>query len=75
MLYEVITEAAAAGRFSIYAVERVEEAMELLTGQPAGHRDADGIYPPESVNGRVQTRLAEWIGLRQYYAGQLVKEG
>ena len=41
----------------MYPVQTVDEGIELLTGVPAGERDADGNYPAESVNGRVQARL------------------
>ena len=54
-----IVDAAAAGTFSIYGVNRIEEVLELLTGIPAGERDAEGRYPENSLYGRVARRLAE----------------
>ncbi len=54
-----IVEAADAGKFHIWPVEHVEQGLELLTGIPAGTRDADGAYPGESVFGRVLATLAE----------------
>lgn len=44
------------GRFHIYPVESVDEAVALMLGRPAGIRE-DGRFPPESVNGLVETRL------------------
>ncbi len=35
----------------------MDEGIALLTGVPAGERDADGRYPPDSVNGRVDHKL------------------
>jgi len=70
MLDEVLVEAAQKGLFHVWAVDHVEQALELFTGLPAGVPDATGVYPPQSVNGRVQARLAEWVALRQRYAGQ-----
>jgi len=70
MLKETLVEAAEKGLFRVWAVDHVEQALELLTGLPAGVPDAAGAYPPGSVNGRVQARLAEWVALRQRYAGQ-----
>jgi hypothetical protein len=32
--------------------------LELLLGAPAGIANDDGIYPPDSVFGRVAARLA-----------------
>lgn len=69
MLHQEVVEAAQAGRFGVYAVDHVEQAMELFTGLPAGTPDANGIYPEGSINHRIQFRLAEWMALRQHYAG------
>jgi lon-related putative ATP-dependent protease len=74
MLKQAVVDAARAGKFAVYAVRHVDQAMELLSGQPAGIPDADGIYPEGSINSRIQIRLAEWITLRQHYAGQELKE-
>ncbi len=54
-----VVEAVEAGSFAVYGVTTVEEALELLTGIPAGERNPDGDYPPESLYGRVAERLAE----------------
>jgi len=69
MLKNAVRKASADGRFSIYAVDHVEQALELLTGMPAGQPDANGIYPEGTVNHLVQLRLAEWITLHRHYAG------
>ena len=53
-----------AGRFHIWAVSTIEEGLEVLTGQAAGERQADGNYPPETLFGKVDaelTRLAEEV--------------
>jgi len=68
MLRSDLVDAAAAGQFHIYAVQHADEAMEILTGLAAGHRDAQGLYPAGTVNGLVQRRLLEWTALRQHYA-------
>ena len=57
VLRDEVRDAIAAGQFHIYTVERVEDAIELLTGVPAGVLDATGEYPPDSVYGRVVTTL------------------
>ena len=59
MLRREVVEAVAAGRFRVVPVESVDEAMELLTGVPAGERDEHGAFPEGSVNGRVEARLAK----------------
>jgi lon-related putative ATP-dependent protease len=70
MLRDRVIEAVKAGKFHVYAVSHVEQAMELLTGLSPGTPDKDGIYPPESINGLIQIRLAEWTSLRLQYAAQ-----
>lgn len=75
MLKTGIREATAEGTFSIYAIDHVEQALELLTGMPAGQPDANGIYPEGTVNHLVQLRLAEWIALHRHFAGALKNDG
>jgi predicted ATP-dependent protease len=58
MLRADVVEAAEKGLFRVWPVETVDEAVELLTGVPAGERGADGRYPEGSVNRRVDDRLA-----------------
>jgi len=57
MLRDDVVDAVAAGRFHVWTVRTVDEGIELLTGVPAGERGADGRYPPDSVNGRVDRKL------------------
>jgi hypothetical protein len=37
----------------------VDEAIELLTGIPAGERDVEGNFPEGSMNQLVEARLVE----------------
>jgi lon-related putative ATP-dependent protease len=57
MLHHDVVAAVAAGQFQIYAVETIDQGIELLTGVPAGERDAAGEFPAGSVNQRVEARL------------------
>lgn len=59
MLKEEVVEAAASGRFHVYAASTVDEAMEVLTGTPAGVLQPDGTYPAATINAAVMKRLAE----------------
>jgi predicted ATP-dependent protease len=70
MLRGDVVEAAAAGRFHVYAVETVDEALELLTGLPAGEPDAEGVYPEGTVNRRVADRLTELFELKRKLAAE-----
>ncbi|MEJ2217124.1 MAG: ATP-binding protein [Gemmatimonadota bacterium] len=69
MLRGDVREAVEADRFHVYAVSTVDEGIALLTGMEAGEPDADGQYPPDSVNGRVARRLAELAEQRRRFAG------
>ncbi|MGB3936695.1 MAG: hypothetical protein WBL29_13400 [Burkholderiales bacterium] len=59
MLREDVVQAAADGLFRVHAVATVDEAAELLTGMPAGERDALGAFPAGSFNLKVEQRLLE----------------
>ncbi len=60
MLRAEVVDACAAGQFHVYAVGRVSEALELLTGVPAGTLDEDGQYGEETILGRAMERAAEY---------------
>lgn len=59
MLDERVLQAVRAGRFHVYAVRQVDEALGLLLGEPAGTPDGEGRFPAGSVNARVVERLRE----------------
>ncbi|MXZ63655.1 MAG: hypothetical protein F4Y98_08740 [Chloroflexi bacterium] len=52
-----VAEAVERGEFHVWAIERIEQGIELLTGIPAGEAGEDGAYPADTVFGRVQARL------------------
>jgi predicted ATP-dependent protease len=68
MLRQDVVDAAAAGRFHIYAVETVDDALELLTGIPVGTPDINGTQPEGSLNQRVAQRLKHLAELRRKFA-------
>jgi lon-related putative ATP-dependent protease len=68
MLRGDVREAAAAGRFHVYPVAMIDQAIELLCGVPAGVRGADGEFAEGSVNQRVEARLLELARIRQALA-------
>jgi lon-related putative ATP-dependent protease len=63
MLRRDVVDAAEAGRFHIYAVETVDQALELLTGVPVGAPDVEG-----SLDQRVAQRLKHLAALRRRFA-------
>jgi predicted ATP-dependent protease len=60
MLRHDVVEACADGRFHVWAVDSVEQALELLTGTPSGTRAAGGSYPRDSVLGRAVSRARDY---------------
>jgi len=69
MLRGDVVEAVSTGRFHIWAVESVDQGIELLTGLPAGAPAEDASYPEGSFNRRVQERLAELARRRRSFVG------
>ncbi|MDD5229407.1 MAG: ATP-binding protein [Methylococcales bacterium] len=59
MLKQNVLDAVEAGLFSIYAVNTVDEALELLTGEIVGMMDMEGNYLENSLNFRAIARLKE----------------
>jgi len=57
MLKKAVIDAVRKEQFHIYAVEDVNDGIEILTGIPAGVRDEAGDFPEESINRRVEDRL------------------
>lgn len=57
MLREDVVEAIRARQFHVYAINTIDEGIEILTGVPAGAALPDGAYPPDTVNGRVNRAL------------------
>ena len=59
MLREDVLEAVTNGRFHIWPIARVEQGVELLTGNPAGSRNGSGKFEPGTVFARVDERLGD----------------
>jgi lon-related putative ATP-dependent protease len=73
MVHRRVVEAVEQGRFQIYPVETIDQGIEILSGLPAGERGADGHFPEDSFNRRVEVRLQELAELRQAF-GKTPKE-
>lgn len=59
MLRRDVVEAVEAGKFHVYPVATIDQGIEILTGVPAGERDASGKFPEGTVNQKVEARLIE----------------
>lgn len=61
MLRADILQAVEEGKFTIYAIDTVDDGIEILTGVKAGKADKNGEFEKGTVNYKVQENL------RQYY--------
>ncbi len=59
MLKDEVVEAVREKQFSIYAVSKVEEALELLLGVKSGKKLASGHYQANTIFGEVEKRVRE----------------
>ena len=60
MLKEEVVDAVAQGKFHIWAIDTIEQGIELLTGVPAGERTVDARYPKGTVNFLVDSKLRDF---------------
>ena len=65
-----VVEAVTAGRFRVYAVGMLDEALSLLSGLEAGAPDAEGHYPAGTANALVAARLEDLSTKRLSYLRQ-----
>jgi len=68
MLRPDVVETVTAGQFHVYPVETVDQAIELLTGIPAGERDETENFPEGSINQRVEARLMALAEIQRDFA-------
>jgi predicted ATP-dependent protease len=75
MLRPEVVRACAEGKFHIWAIQTIDEGIELLTGVPAGQRDESGRFPEGTVHARVEARLKELAeGIEKFAKGSGKKE-
>ncbi len=70
VLREDVIDAVTGGRFAVFAVTDVDEAVTLLTGVEAGIRDADGNFPEGTVNHGVEEQLIAYAEARKRFTRQ-----
>jgi predicted ATP-dependent protease len=74
MLRKDVVEAVEAGRFQIYPVGHVDQALALFTGLPAGERDEAGEFTAGSLNRRICERLVELSEQRRSFSNRLAQD-
>lgn len=70
MLRKDVVAAVAEGQFHIHAISHVDDALEILTGLPAGRRGLNGEFPDGTVNGNVEVRLLDFAEARRDFGRQ-----
>ena len=68
MLREDVISAVREGKFHIYAIDTVDDGIEILTGIKAGKANAKGEFPKDSVNWKVKQSLDRYYQLHARYA-------
>jgi predicted ATP-dependent protease len=63
MLGDDVISAVEQGDFSIYAVEDIDQAIEILMSLNAGNINSTGRYPRKSIHGMVLNKLANLADL------------
>ena len=58
LLDQSVQDAISNGKFHIWTVEHLADALELMLGAPAGEEEQDGSFPSETIFGRVQATLS-----------------
>jgi predicted ATP-dependent protease len=61
VLDEEVVEAVKNKQFNIYAVDNIDQGIEILTGIPAGEKDKNGKYPEGSINYLVEQKLNKYL--------------
>ena len=61
MLKQEVIDAVKKGKFHIYRVATIQEGIEILTGEKAGSPDQKGDFPPNTVYGKVQAKLKDYV--------------
>ncbi len=67
MLCKEVVNAVEQRQFNIYIFTNVDEAMEHLTGEVAGSRNAEGLFPEGSINHKIEQRLNDFALLRRHF--------
>lgn len=68
MLRRDVVAAVEQGKFHVFSVATIDEGIELLTGVAAGERGADGRFPKDTINRRVEDRLSAYADARRKFA-------
>ncbi len=75
MLREDVVAAVKEGKFSVHAVDTIDQGIEILTGIKAGVRGDDGNFEAGSINRRVEEKLRDFAERGRAFARRSGSDG
>lgn len=60
MLRDDIVQAVSDGRFHVYAIDSLKDALVILTGMPIDDKNKNGDYKKNTLFGKIVSRLVSW---------------
>lgn len=60
MLRKDVVDAVKKGKFHVWAVGTIDEGIELLTGEPAGKREKNGLFTRGSIHDKVDQKIRHY---------------
>ncbi len=70
-----VLEAVKKGKFHIWAIDNVDDGIELLMGLPAGEREKDGTWTAGSLNEKVDAQLKRYAEKARQFVASGKKNG
>jgi len=67
MLSDEVVQAVRDEKFHVWAIETVDQGIEILMGRPAGEPNPEGVYPEGTVHGLVARRLEKYASLQSSF--------
>lgn len=61
MLKKEVVDEVRKDNFKIYAVKKIDQGIEILTGIQAGKRGRSGNFPKDSINRAVEEKIKEYV--------------
>lgn len=74
MLRHDVVEAVKQGKFNIYAMNSIDDALELLMGMSVGERDENDEYPEGTINHAVESTLKHLAEVKREFSDGKHKE-
>jgi lon-related putative ATP-dependent protease len=69
MLRHDVVDAVKAGKFHVYAIESIDQGLEILTGKPAGVRQSNKKFTRGSIHARVDEVIQRFARTNKAFEG------